>query len=81
LFVWLVIATDGPVVSTQADVAWLGELDTIEVLGTSSDVFKAKKYVVAQLKPVTVKFWTVPAVSGAGSPLAWVAVLQLASVI
>jgi hypothetical protein len=76
-----VIATAGPSVSTQAVVAWLGELEIAEVLGVSSDVFKAKKYVVAQLKPVTVKFCAVPAASGAGSPLACVAEFQLASVI
>jgi hypothetical protein len=55
LFVWLVIVTFGPAVSGHADVLRLGELDIVETLGTSSDVFKAKKYVAPQLNPVTVK--------------------------
>jgi hypothetical protein len=45
----------GGVVSGHADVLRLGELDIAERLGTSSDVFKAKKYVAPQLNPVTVK--------------------------
>jgi hypothetical protein len=55
LLLWLVIATLGPVVSGQAYVTPLGELEMAETLGISSELFNAKKYVVPQLNPVTVK--------------------------